>query len=107
MSGRKQKVYRYGDRRMTTSEVLACCPNPLFFDRAHDRMSRAEVEAIVLRNVAEIRRWLSVAEGLAKGNYAGRLTKRALITDANEIHNWRAGMNVMTGSLGQGHFWEE
>ncbi len=79
----------------------------MFFDRATEKMTRHEVEQIVMRNAREIRFWVDQWERLARGHYQGRLTKRALIIDANRMHDWRVGMEIMSGALGRPYLWEE
>jgi hypothetical protein len=75
-------------------------------DRATERLRRDEVEAMVLRNVEEIRHWLNHVEQIALGQCVGRASKAALVADANLLHDWRVGMNVSAGGAGAPHLWQ-
>lgn len=101
------KKYLYGDERFTEKQAKEKFPNPLLLPRAAERMDRREIEAILRRNIQEIRFWCKQWELLANGEYAGKVTKRALVMDANRLHDWRVSMNIMASALGRPHLWEE
>ena len=63
--------------------------------------------AYVLRNVDELRRILDTDEKLARGQVAGRVTKRHLVAVANRLHDWRVSMDIRSGGLGEPYLWEE
>jgi hypothetical protein len=103
----KEKSYYDGDRIITRSQALAEFPEPIFFDRATEKMSSDEIKRLVLRNVREMRRWLDRSEDLANGKVNGRVTKKHLVLEANQIHDLRVSMNVQTAyGPGTAGLWE-
>jgi len=101
------KRYKYGDKLMTQAEAKAWAPKPRFFDRAHDKMTKADALAILQRNIDEIQFWLKQDQAMADGRMAGRITVRIIALHANRLHDWRVSMNIMSSGLGQPYLWEE
>lgn len=101
------KRYKYGDKLMTQAEAKAWAPNPMFFDRATDKMTIAQAVGILQRNIDEIQFWLNQEKALADGRVAGRVTKGTVLHAANKLHDWRVSMDIMSGGLGQPYLWEE
>lgn len=100
------KLYKYGDKLMTVADAKAAAPNPRFFDRATDKMTKAQALAILRRNIDEMQFWLNQDKALAEGRVAGRVTKHSYVTAANRLHDWRTSMNILSGGLGQPYMWE-
>ena len=99
--------FRYGDQWMTKDEAKRLSPNPMFFQRPDSAMTKRELEEMLLRNIQEIRIWLNTWEKVARGQVNGRVTKESLRHDINRLHDWRAGMDIMSGALGRPYLWEE
>lgn len=100
------KHYKYGDRVMTADEAKAAAPNPRFFDRATDKLTKEQALAILRRNIDEMQFWLNQDKALAEGRVAGRVTKHSVILAANRLHDWRTSMNILSGGFGQPYMWE-
>lgn len=101
------KHYIDGRERITEMKARAKYPNPHFLRRAAMDQTHEMAAAYVLRNVEELRRILDVDEKLARGQVAGRVTKRHLVAVANRLHDWRVSLNIMGGGQGQPYLWEE
>lgn len=101
------KRYLDGRERITEMKARAKYQNPHFFRRASMDQTQEMAAAYVLRNVEELRRILDIDEKLARGQVAGRVTKRHLVAVANRLHDWRVSMNIVGGGLGQPYLWEE
>lgn len=100
------KKFKDGSRVMTAREAKKQFPNPRFFYRASKDMAKANIEAVVLRNIKEVRYWLDQWEKLARGQHAGRMTKQHLAMIANELHDFRVGMDISGGEFGRPYLWE-
>ncbi len=100
------KLYKYGDKLMTVAAAKAAAPNPRFFDRATDKMTKAQALAILRRNIDEIQFWLNQDKALAEGRIAGKVTKHSYVCAANRLHDWRTSMNILSGALGRPYMWE-
>lgn len=101
------KRYILGSDRLTEAEARKRYPRPQFFRRAAMDQTQEMAAAYVLRNVDELRRILDTDEKLARGQVAGRVTKRHLVAIANRLHNWRVSMDIRGGGLGEPYLWEE
>lgn len=107
MGKKELRHYRYSDTSITREEAVNKYPRPRFFDRPSESMSLDELRAMLLRNVQEIEAILHLEKQIATGNCNGRITKRDLVDAANRFHDWRVGMNIISGGLGEPCLWEE
>lgn len=101
------KRYIDGRERITEAKARMKYPHPHFLRRASMDQTQEMVAAYVLRNVDELLRILDADAKLARGQVAGRVTKRHLVAVANRLHDWRVSMNIVGGGLGQPYLWEE
>lgn len=101
------KRYIDGRERITEAKARAKYPRPHLIRRAAMDQTQEMAAAYVLRNVDELRRILDVDEKLARGQVAGRVTKRYLVAVANRLHDWRVSMDIRMGGLGEPYLWEE
>ena len=101
------KYYIDGRERIHEMKARAKYPNPHFMRRAAMDQTQEMAAAYVLRNVEELRRILDIDEKLARGQVAGKVTKRHLVAVANRLHDWRVSMNIVGGGLGEPCLWEE
>lgn len=103
----KHKQYTDGKDAYTKAEAKAAFPDPRFFDRAHGGMTMEQIEAITMRNVGTIRRYLDMVDQIARGQVCGRVTKNSLVVDANRLHDFHVSLGIQSGSgAGQPHLWE-
>jgi hypothetical protein len=102
------KTYLYGTDSMTFAEAKKKFPHPLLMERATMRDTREECQRVLLRNIAEIRRILHQMEDQALDRcVATPASKMLLVGDANVLHDWRISLNMISGSCGCPHLWQE
>lgn len=101
------KRYIDGRERITEAKARMKYPRPHFLRRASMDQTQEMAAAYVLRNLDELRRVLDIDEKLARGQVAGKVTKRHLVAVANRLHDWRVSMDIRSGGLGEPYLWEE
>jgi hypothetical protein len=107
LQGGQMKRYKYADKLMTEDEAREWAPNPKFFPRATEQMTKAQAMDILRRNINEIQFWLNQDKATVEGRVVGRITKHSIVLAANRLHNWRVSMTIHSGGLGQPYLWEE
>ncbi|MEN9924056.1 MAG: hypothetical protein RL268_182 [Pseudomonadota bacterium] len=104
-----KRIYRDMSKRITADEARRKYMNPRMIDRVNERMSRDDISAAIINHAAELR-WLldNYYEPLARGQHAGRVTKKRLVQMANQLHDWWniADMRKSAGA-GVPIIWEE
>lgn len=93
---------------ITGLEARLRYPDPKFFNRGDMRMRWQELASLVVRNADEMQHVIDMISASARGQTVGaRVTKAALLQDANLLHDWRVAADIHGGTLGRPYLWEQ